>query len=107
VRLTLSLEQSEVNAQTAAKVTDMEQCALESELRQVKVEIEPTSGPGADRISRECFYANDGQEVRHNFTFLDRTPSDVRQYWVRITPREELEKDAYRLDNPVEVEIAR
>jgi serine/threonine protein kinase len=46
VRFTVSVEQSEVNGQNAAKVTVMEQCALESELRQVKVEIEPTSGPG-------------------------------------------------------------
>jgi hypothetical protein len=105
VRFTVSVEA--LSGQNAARITVIERCASEGDLRQAKVEIEPTGGAVADRITREYFHSSDEQEVRHSFVFLDKTPADVRQYWVQVTSRKELENGAYKLEAPAEVDVFR
>jgi hypothetical protein len=103
VRFTVSVEA--LSGQNAARITVVERCAGEGDLRQAKVEIDPAGGALPNRTRREYFHSSDEQEVRHTFTFADRNPSDVRKYWVQVTSREELETDAYKLAEPAVVSI--
>jgi len=96
-----------LSGQNAARITVVERCAQEGDLRQAKVEIDPVGGAPANRTRREYFHSSDEQEVRHTFIFADRKPADVRNYWVLVTSREDLEKGAYKLETPVEVNVFR
>jgi hypothetical protein len=103
VRFTVSVEA--LSGQNAARITVVERCAQEGDLRQAKVEIDPVGGAPANRTRREYFHSSDEQEVRHTFIFADRNPADVMNYRVQVTSREELETGAYKLVEPVEVSI--
>jgi hypothetical protein len=103
VRFSVSAEA--LAGQNASRITVVERCAQEGDLRQVKVEIDALGGAAADRTRREYFHSSDEQEVRHTFTFLGKNLGDVRKYRVQVTSRKELEVDAYKLAAPIEVSI--
>jgi hypothetical protein len=96
-----------IPGQNATQITVVETCAKEAELGQAKVEIETTGGVIADSIEREYFHSSEQQEVRHKFVYKGKSTAGVGSYRVRITAREDLEKDAFRLDDPVEVVVGR
>jgi hypothetical protein len=96
-----------VGAPTGSQITVKETCARESDLYQAKVEIESVGASVADFIERAYFHSPEQQEVLHKFIYLGKTPAEVRNYWVRVTAREDLEKGAYKLDEPIEVMVGR
>jgi hypothetical protein len=56
-------------------------------------------------IKRQYFHSPEEQEVQHRFVYKGKSATDVGAYRVRITAREDLEKNAYTLAEPVVVDV--
>jgi hypothetical protein len=102
-RVQFSVQVSALKGQEGTQVTVTEQCARPEDLRQAKVEIETP----ADTVQRDYFRSNGQCEVYHKFVFLDTTTSEVLDYRLRITSREDLERDAAKLHDIVELKVDR
>jgi hypothetical protein len=105
LQFTVAVEQ--LTGQKAARIVVQEHCSNAADIHKVKVEIEPPPDTKSEIIQREYFHSSGEQQVRHSFVYSGQSAENVRSYWIRITTREDLENDAYRLDSPVEVKVTR
>jgi hypothetical protein len=93
----------QVAGRDGAQVTVIEQCQHADDLHQAKVEVETP----ANMLRREEFHSAGQYEVRHEFVYSGKVTDDLRDFQLRITSRQELERNAIKLHDVVEVEVDR